>query len=98
MWPCNLSIEVYLRLRAKYVYYLFCQEYIDYLHCVGLFFLALRFDTKLMVGNLKQSYIRHEDFCPLFGLCNAQGTPPLDSETGWTGELWSNTNLLKWQN
>ena len=21
--------------------------------------------------------------------------PPLDSETGWIGELWSNTNLLK---
>ena len=25
-------------------------------------------------------------------------TPNLDSETRWTGELWSNTNLLKWQN
>ena len=24
--------------------------------------------------------------------------PPLDYETGWTGELWSKTNLLKWQN
>ena len=24
--------------------------------------------------------------------------PPLDSETSWTGELWSNTNLLRWQN
>ena len=23
--------------------------------------------------------------------------PPLDSETGWTGELWSKTNLLNWQ-
>ena len=23
--------------------------------------------------------------------------PPLYSETWWTGELWSNTNLLKWQ-
>ena len=22
--------------------------------------------------------------------------PPLDSETGWTGELWSKTNLLNW--
>ena len=30
-------------------------------------------------------------------LCHAQGTP-LDSETGWTGELWSKTNLLNWQN
>ena len=24
--------------------------------------------------------------------------PPLDSETGWPGELWSKTNLLIWQN
>ena len=24
--------------------------------------------------------------------------PPLDSETSWPGELWSKTNLLKWQN
>ena len=24
--------------------------------------------------------------------------PPLDSETGWTGELWLKTNLLNWQN
>ena len=24
--------------------------------------------------------------------------PPLDSETGLTGEHWLNTNLLKWQN
>ena len=23
---------------------------------------------------------------------------PLESETWWTGELWSKTNLLKWQN
>ena len=23
---------------------------------------------------------------------------PLDSLTGWTGELWSKTNLLNWQN
>ena len=24
--------------------------------------------------------------------------PPLDSEMGWTGELWSKTNLLNWEN
>ena len=24
--------------------------------------------------------------------------PPLDSETEWTGELWSKTNILDWQN
>ena len=36
--------------------------------CIVLdyFFLALRFDTKLMVGNLKQSYIRHKNFRPSF--------------------------------
>ena len=36
--------------------------------------------------------------CPSsFSVCHAQGTP-LESETGWTGEHWSKTNLLKWQN
>ena len=30
-------------------------------------------------------------------LCHAQGTP-LDSEMGWTGELFSNTIIFKWQN
>ena len=34
--------------------------------------------------------------CRVFFL-HAQATP-LDSETGWTRELWSKTNLLKWQN
>ena len=24
--------------------------------------------------------------------------PPLDSETGWTGEVWSNNNFFKGQN
>ena len=42
------------------------------------------------------SHIRHKDFCAPFVLHNTQGTPQ-DSETGWTGELWSKTNLLKWQ-
>ena len=28
-------------------------------------------------------------------LCHAQHTIPLDYEKVWTGELWSNTNLLK---
>ena len=30
--------------------------------------------------------------------CVTLRVPPLDSETGWTGELWSKTNLLNWQN
>ena len=31
-------------------------------------------------------------------LRHARTTPPLDSETGWTGELRLKTNLLNWQN
>ena len=31
-------------------------------------------------------------------LPQAQAPPPLDSEMGWAGELWSKTNLLTWQN
>ena len=43
----------------------------------------------------KTIYIIHEDFSPSdFRLCHACATP-LDSETGWTGELWPKTNLLK---
>ena len=42
------------------------------------------------------SNIGHKDFCRP-SVCHAQGIP-LDSETRWTRELWSNTKLLKWQN
>ena len=31
-------------------------------------------------------------------VCLAQATLLQDIEMGWSGELWSNTNLLKWQN
>ena len=48
-----------------------------------------------------QSNIRHKDFVCLLvlrPLCvTLSGPPLLDSETGLTGELWSKTNLLKWQ-
>ena len=50
---------------------------------------------------IAQSYIRHEDFRPPSSsvlLCNAQGTPPLKSETGWTGELWSSRVLVILEN
>ena len=40
------------------------------------------------------SNIRQEDFRASVTLV----LPPLNSETGWTGELWSKTNLLNWQN
>ena len=42
-----------------------------------------------------KSNIRHKDF-PACSL--TLRVPPLNFETGWTGELWSATNLLKWQN
>ena len=48
------------------------------------------------------SYIIDEDFRLPSGLCPDFSVtlvlPPLDSETGWTGELWSKTYLLIWQN
>ena len=41
-----------------------------------------------------QSYIRHENFRPSFGLCNAHGTPPpLDSETGHSGSIFKLKSL-----
>ena len=33
----------------------------------------------------------------LFVRPSRSGDPPLDSETGWTEELWSKTNLLNWK-
>ena len=41
----------------------------------------------------------HTQGFPFVCLCvPLTGPPPLDSEIEWTRELWSNTNLLKWQN
>ena len=52
--------------------------------------LALLFTTSLLLSAFN---IRPEVFRP-FVLRDTQGNP-LDSETGWTGELWSKSNLLK---
>ena len=50
-----------------------------------------------------RSKIRREDFLCLFVRPplpppSRSGYPPLDSETGWTGELWSNRVLLILEN
>ena len=45
-------------------------------------------DTRISV---RPSVLRPSDFVSL-------RVPPLQSETGWTGELWLKTNLLNWQN
>ena len=34
--------------------------------------------------------------CPSFVRSSSSRYPPLDSEMGWTGEVWSKSNLLKW--
>ena len=49
------------------------------------------------------SKIRHKDYlclsvCPSVRPSVTLRVPPLKSETGWTGELWSKTNLLNCQN
>ena len=51
---------------------------------------------KLMVKNLRSlsetSNIRHKNVCP--PSVPMLRVPPLDFETGWTGELWLKTNVL----
>ena len=55
--------------------------------------------SSLDKGTGHLSYIGHKDFRPPSVLCPSRsGDPPLDSETGWTGEIWLKTNLLNWQN
>ena len=52
---------------------------------------------------VNKSYIRKEKYRPATTPAAAPmyvtlRVPPLDSETGWSVELWSKTNLLNWQN
>jgi hypothetical protein len=59
--------------------------------------------SRALLIKMITSKIRHEDFLrPLsFVLRPSYVTlrlPPLDSETGWTGELWSNRVLLILEN
>ena len=43
----------------------------------------------------QKSFIRKEDFRA--SVRHAQGSPTLDSETGWTGQLWSKTTPINWK-
>ena len=52
-------------------------------------------------GLMSESYIRKEKYRPATTPPPVYVTlrvPLLDPETGLTGELWSKTNLLNWQN
>ena len=64
-------------------------------------YLALVFGFFPMRGTWK-SYIRHEDFLRLSVRPSSSSVtlrgPPLYSETGWTGELWSKTKFLVLEN
>ena len=60
-------------------------------------FIMLKRNMKSLHSKTQSSKIRHKDFRPSDSSVTLRG-PPLDSETGWTGELWSKTNLLNWQN
>ena len=44
-----------------------------------------------------ESNIRHMDIRPLVCpfVCHTQATPPLDSEMGWTSDLWLNCIVPK---
>ena len=59
----------------------------------------------LMVGNIPDlellqhlSYIRHEDFLRPPSSSVTLRVQPLNSETGWTGELWLKTKFLILEN
>ena len=51
----------------------------------------------LAIRNNPKLDTRISVLCPLSSVWHAQGTP-LYSETGWTGELWSNCVLLILEN
>ena len=62
--------------------------------------LSTKLEQKEEEEEIVLSKITHEDFLCLF-VCLSSVTLrglPLDSETGWTGELWLNTVLLILEN
>ena len=57
--------------------------------------LEMDLDFKLIPKNQQElSYIRKGKYRLATPAVSCSGDPPLDSETGWTGELWSNCVLL----
>ena len=50
----------------------------------------LKKDKRQLIPKLQK-----EELCPAHPVYVRLVLPPLDSETGWTGELWSKNNLLK---
>ena len=71
----------------------------------GLLFTLSRIKTKLqqnvvffLTSNIKKDKYRPATTTTPVALYVTLRLPPLDSDTGWTGELWSKTNLLKWLN
>ena len=50
---------------------------------------------KKMITAFENSHIRHINLHMSF-VCHAHSTPSLDSERGWTREICSKTNILKY--
>ena len=59
-------------------------------------FTQILFTRSYHFPSLVQFNIKHKVFLCLFirHVSVMLRGPPMDSETGWTGELWSKTNLL----
>ena len=77
-----------------------CCSWLSQSGCTGIVHLDLVFQVSLMFHSdspLKESYIRHKDFRWSSFFVRLR-VPPLDSETGWTGEHWSNPILLIFEN
>ena len=51
----------------------------------------------LLEGEVPPCYYSCCCCCCCSYVCHAQGTPPLDSEMGWTKEVWPKTNLINWK-
>ena len=58
--------------------------------------------AKMLLHDIQNTILERRNPVLLLLLCkyvhNAQGTPTLDLETGWAGEFWTKSNLLKWPN
>ena len=87
--PDNFFVLTIFLSGQFFVWTIFCPDnfFVQTVFCPDNFCPDNFFVRTIFLSGQKGIYHQVE-FCHL----------PLDSETGWTGELWSKTNLLNWPN
>ena len=97
----SIFFKVFKHTTKSYCLIILIAQDIQCLQYAGFFSLGLFYTFWIVsagaISWLAYPILERGSAILLLLLVHAQG-PPLNSEIGWTGELWSKTNLLNWQN